>query len=74
VKRPGIQPTAYAVGIVLLLWVPFVIASWQAQPPPSPDKGIGVEKLNALQPTQEEPKTLHDYFLSDFNRLLNSRQ
>ena len=53
VKRPGIQLTAYAVGIVLLLWVPSILAPWQAQPPPSPDKGIGVEKLDTIQRNTE---------------------
>jgi hypothetical protein len=39
VKKPGIQPTAFAVGMVLLLWMPSVITQWQTHPPPSSDKG-----------------------------------
>jgi hypothetical protein len=39
VKKPGIQPTAFAIGMVLLLWLPSVIKPWQTLPPPSSDKG-----------------------------------
>lgn len=53
VKKLGIQPTAFAVGMVLLLWMPSVIARWQTLPPPSPDKGIGVEKLDTIQRNTE---------------------
>jgi hypothetical protein len=39
VRKPGVQPTAFALGMVLLLWIPSVITGWQT-PPPSSDKGI----------------------------------
>ena len=45
VKKPGIQPTAIAVGMVLLLWMPSIL--------PSPDKGIEVEKLDTIQKNTE---------------------
>ena len=40
VKKPGIQPTGFAIGMVLLLWLPSVLKPWQTPPPPSPDKGM----------------------------------
>ena len=40
VKKLGVQLTAFAAGMVLLLWMPSVIARWQSPPLPSPDKGL----------------------------------
>ena len=37
VKKPGVQPTAFAIGMVLLLWLPSVLKPWQTLPPPSSD-------------------------------------
>lgn len=34
VTKLGVQPTAFAVGMVLLLWMPSGIAQWQALPRP----------------------------------------
>ena len=39
VKKPGIQPMAFTVGMVLLLWMPSLITQWQTPPAPSSDKG-----------------------------------
>jgi hypothetical protein len=33
VRKLGIQPTAFVVGMVLLLWMPSVITRWQSLPP-----------------------------------------
>ena len=38
VKKPGIQPTAFAVGMVLLLWIPTFITLLQPLSPPSSDQ------------------------------------
>ena len=48
-----------ATGATLLIWIFALVALQRVSKPPE---------------TPERPKTLHDHFLSDFNRLFNSRQ
>jgi hypothetical protein len=45
VRKPGIQPTAFALGMVLLLWMPSVITQWQTPPHPSSDARRPQSKL-----------------------------
>jgi tetratricopeptide (TPR) repeat protein len=44
VRTLGRQPTAFAVGMVLLLWIPSVVTQWRPSPPSTEVQSI-VEKL-----------------------------
>jgi hypothetical protein len=74
-RKLGIKPMAVAVGMILLLWTPSGVMLFQkCFLPLSPSQELHgratVEFKSSPKPPEipERPKTLHDYFLSDFNR------
>ena len=47
VKKPGIQPTAFAAGMVILLWIPSVVTQWRPPPPSAEVQAIVTELVKA---------------------------
>jgi hypothetical protein len=49
VKKPGMQPTAFAVGMVILLWTPSIVTQWRPPPPPAEDKINTIQEFKRQQ-------------------------
>lgn len=58
VTKLGVQPTAFAVGMILLLWMPSVIAQWQPLPGPgdtAEDKSVQLGDVTLVVGRVEAP-------------------
>jgi tetratricopeptide (TPR) repeat protein len=49
VRKPGIQPMAFAVGMVLLLWLPSILTPWQTPPVSEAEKTRLAKELGVTE-------------------------